>query len=93
MTLKIFSIFDSKALAFLPPFFTPTAGVALRNFEVAANEEGHAFHKHASDYGLFELGEFDDATAAITMHKTPISLGVAQSLIQDLTPTAIHEVK
>lgn len=93
MVLKIFSIFDSKALAYLPPFFVPTAGVAVRNFEQAANEEGHAFSKHASDYGLWELGTFDDSTGVLLMHDNPISLGLAQQFVEDLTPKAIHEVK
>lgn len=95
MILKAFSIFDSKALTYLTPFFCPTAGVAVRNFEAAANDEGHAFHLHASDYGLFEIGEFDDQTAILTPHQTPVSLGLAQQFVRPLpsNPTQLTEVK
>lgn len=86
MILKTFSIFDSKAEAFLPPFFSPTAAVALRNFEGAANDQDHAFHRHSADYTLFELGEFDDASGSITTHKAPINLGTALTLLHPLAP-------
>ncbi len=81
MILKSFSIYDTKAEAFLPPFFCPTSGVAIRNFEAAANEQGHAFNKHATDYNLFELGTFDDVTGIITSLKAPISHGLAITMI------------
>lgn len=83
MILKTFSIYDSKAEAFLSPFFSHTAGLALRNFEEAANTEGHAFKKHPGDYSLFELGEFDDVTGQIIMHSTPINLGLALTVVHD----------
>lgn len=86
MTLKMFSIFDSKAEAYLAPFFCPTAAVAMRNFEQAANDEGHAFHRHSGDYTLFELSEFNDATAELTPLKTPHNLGLAQNFIKPTTP-------
>lgn len=86
MILKIFSVYDTKAESYIQPFYAPTCGVAVRNFEAAANEEGHAFHKHSADYGLFELGEFDDANGKITRHEQPISLGLAQTLILPMTP-------
>lgn len=77
MVLKIFTVFDIKAEAYITPFFCSTSGVAVRNFEAAANEEGHAFRRHSADYMLFELGEFDDHTAKITQLKAPLSLGLA----------------
>lgn len=77
MILKAFSIRDSKAEAYITPFFCPTAGVAIRNFEAAANEEGHAFQLHSEDYCLFQIGEFDDATGILTRTEQPITLGLA----------------
>lgn len=86
MVLKTFSIYDTKAEAYLPPFFCSTAGVAIRNFEAAANDQGHQFHKHASDYCLFELGTFDDQTGQLEMLKAPISLGLAMTFIKYIPP-------
>lgn len=87
MILKAFTIYDSKAEAFLPPFFCPTAAVALRDFESAINTESHAFHKYAADYTLFELADWDPSTGKFTPHATPLNLGVAITLLQSLAPS------
>lgn len=81
MILKAFSVYDTKADAYLPPFFCPTSGVAIRNFATAANEEGHAFNSHAGDFALMELGEFDDATGMLSALPAPRNLGLAQNYL------------
>lgn len=81
MKLKIFSIFDSKAKAFLPPFFLPEPEVAIRTFTNAANDKKHAFGANPADYTLFLLGEFDDDTAKIVTKATPRNLGIAQQFV------------
>lgn len=75
--MKIYSVYDSKAECYLTPFFAPTAGVALRMFTQAAQDENHEFHKHAEDYTLFEIGEFDQDSAAILPLQAIKSLGNA----------------
>lgn len=75
--LKIFSIHDSKAEAFIQPFFAPTSAAALRMFETAANDETSDFHRYAGDYTLFELGEFEPLTGQIETLETPHNLGLA----------------
>lgn len=63
MKVKGFSVFDKAANAFLPLFFMPTRGMALRSFTDAVNDPAHQFGKeaHYGDYALFEMCEFDDA--------------------------------
>lgn len=78
----IFSVFDSKAQAFLPPFFCVTRGVAVRNFRQAVLTAGHDFQRFASDYTLFELGEFDDASAKFDLKATPESVVLAATLVE-----------
>ncbi len=78
MKLEIFSVFDSKAEAFLPPFFLPMIGQATRVFQNCANDEAHQFGANPADYTLFHLGSFNDESAKITLIKTPKSLGIAQ---------------
>jgi hypothetical protein len=65
MIHKIFTVYDAKAEAYLPPFFAATNGLAIRMFEAACNDPDHTFFKHASDYTLFCIGTFDDAKAVI----------------------------
>lgn len=77
METKIFTVYDSKTQAYLPPFFTRSTGEALRMFETAANNQDHQFCQYSSDYTLFEIGSYDDLTAQITMLESKISLGTA----------------
>lgn len=64
--MKIFTIFDSKAVAYLQPFFSKTEGTAIREIKLAANQEGSQFKKYAEDYSLFNIGEFNEITGKIT---------------------------
>jgi len=57
--LMVFSIFDSKAMAFLQPFFCVNAAVAVRTVERAVNDPNTDFHRFATDYELYQLGTFD----------------------------------
>lgn len=62
MKIKMFSVQDSKADAYLEPFFSQTTETAIRSFTEAANSTDHHFYKYAADYTLFELGVFDQET-------------------------------
>lgn len=77
MISKIFSVFDSKAEAYLPPMFVQSRGVAIRMFSSAVADEKHDFFRYPADYTLFELGQFDDSNAQFILHSTPVSLGLA----------------
>lgn len=81
MKLKVFSVYDSKAEAFMQPFFVSTVGMAARMFEEACLDEKHNFHRHAGDYTLFEIGEFDDSTGRVDCLPTPRSLGMALEVV------------
>ena len=59
---KLYTVYDEKAEAFLPPFFVPAHGLALRAFKDCVNSKDHQFGKHPSDYTLFYLGDWDDVT-------------------------------
>jgi hypothetical protein len=61
----IFSVRDSKAGAYLPPFFMPTRAQAERAFADCINDEKHQFGKHPEDYTFYEIGSFDDHTGKI----------------------------
>jgi len=68
---KIFSVRDSQVEAFLQPFFSPTTGSAIRSIAEVVNDPQHTFNKHAADYALYHLGDFDDTTGAITPNPIP----------------------
>lgn len=78
----MFAVFDSKAGAYLEPFFAPTRGVAMRSFEAACLSEGHSFARHAEDYTLFEVGEFhEDSGLVIPCDHGPVSLLTAWQVV------------
>lgn len=82
MVLEIFSVYDSKAGAFLQPFFAQSKGSALRSFQDAACTQDHLFCKHASDFTLFHLGEFDDSTGRIVLRDAFEPLGTALEYVK-----------
>lgn len=84
MKLNMYSVFDSKAGAYIPPFYLANDGMARRAFADSANDLNHAFCKYAEDYTLFRLGEFDDSTGRIVMEDTNLSLGVALEYLRPI---------
>lgn len=77
MKLIAFSVHDSKAKAFVQPFFTPTQATGLRSFRAAVNDPSTMFSRHAGDYTLFEIGEFYIETGILKPHNVHINHGLA----------------
>lgn len=65
MIHRLFTIFDDKAEAYLPPFVLPGKGMAMRVFGDCVNSKDHQFGAHPEDYTLFDIGSFDDKTGII----------------------------
>lgn len=78
MITKMFSVFDSKAGNFSPPFFMVSIGQAVRSFQDIASDQSTMIARHPEDFSLFFIGEFDDAIGEVTMLKHQ-NLGVAAS--------------
>lgn len=76
MLLLVFSVYDSKAEAYLRPFFAETKGLALRSFRDAANSPEEQMYKHAEDYTLYWIGVFSQASGVLES-RNPDSLGNA----------------
>lgn len=93
MVLKMFTVYDAKAEAYLPPMFLTTKGLATRSFAAAVNDKGHDFNKYATDYSLYEIGEYDDSKGIVTMHAERMPLGSANEYLEDRrSPTIGGEV-
>lgn len=90
MIHQIFTFHDSKAQAYLPPFFLHQDGMALRTFSDLVAEKEHPFARHPEDYTLFKIGEFDDSTGKITVI-TPISLANGVELLKPVEPGDLFE--
>lgn len=75
MLVKVFTIYDSKAEAYLQPFFMKSKGEAIRAITACVEDSQHNFCKYAEDFTLFEIGTFDDSNAFITVYESKQSLG------------------
>lgn len=76
MKHKIFSVFDSKTEAFLPPFSLKTVGEAERVITSMVADPNNNFCKYAEDFTLFELGTWDDVDCKYELLDTPFSVGL-----------------
>lgn len=61
MIIKYYSIYDRKALIFMPPFHALTDAAAVRSVQDAMEDPQTSLHRHPDDFVLFAVGEFDDA--------------------------------
>ena len=84
MIFKIFVVYDSKAGFYNKPFFEQSTGLAVRGFSDACNDKDTQLFKHASDFTLFEIGEFDSQSGVIDMYDAFQSLGVGTTFKEEV---------
>lgn len=66
---KVFTVYDSAADYYSPPFYTRTRGEAVRAVALVLRDPEHVFSRHTSDYSLWCLGTWDDQAGEIVMNK------------------------
>ena len=82
MIYYVFSVHDSKAEAFLPPFILPKEAQALRLFSDCINSDSHQFGQNPEDYSLFRLGTFNDEDGQYLLERTQHCLGNGVSFLK-----------
>ena len=96
MKLKMYSIYDSIAQAFMKPMYFHNDGEALRIFEQAVNDENkeNMIYKHPEQFTLFSIGEWDDKVAMVeqkTQEHKPIGIGIEYK--KEEKTTDLEEIK
>lgn len=76
MSLKLFTVYDSKAEAYLQPFYQKTTGLALRAIEDEIQNKDSNLSRHSSDYTLYEIGIWDENKGTVHMLDVKKNLGV-----------------
>lgn len=76
-----FSIYDSKAQAFMQPWFLPTEALALRAFADCVNDPEHNFGRHPEDYILYEVGAWSPESGTLTCPDSPRTIGTGISVL------------
>lgn len=84
--MKIFSVYDKAVKAYLPPFMCRAHGEAVRSFTEAVNDPAKSFGRHATDYLLVYLGEFDDGTGLYDCHEPVRVVSASEVLVSDVIP-------
>lgn len=81
----VFAVYDEKAAAFMAPFFMNSRGEAVRAFGDAVAEPSHSFSKHASDFVLYEIGDYDTGLGQL-LPKVPEPVVRAADLVVKVLP-------
>ncbi|WNK12827.1 MAG: nonstructural protein [Microvirus sp.] len=84
MKYFVFSVYDSVANVYAPPFYMASPNVAVRAFALAANTPDSKMAQHSADFTLFQLGEFDDAVGIHHPCEPHINLGLAASFKKEI---------
>lgn len=74
MRQYMFSIYDSKAEAYMQPFFAVEAGVAKREFGNLVADSSHPIGQHPEDYTLFVLANWNMGTGTVTPENAPLAI-------------------
>lgn len=77
MVVGVFSVLDTKAQAFLRPFFAVNKAVAIRQFQTECQNQQSMFSQHPEDFCLFELGMWDENSGELRSLEARVSLGYA----------------
>lgn len=75
MIIKMFAIYDEKALAHVTPFFMHNEMMAVREFRNLASDDKTQIGKNPTDFSLWHLGEFDDNTGEVIPERTLLIAG------------------
>jgi hypothetical protein len=79
--MKVFSLYDSKACTYLQPYYAVTRGAGVRMMSDALADQDSHLRRHAADFTLFELGDFDQSNGCFELYDVHENLGVLQSLV------------
>lgn len=78
MIQQMYTIYDSAAGYYLPPFTCRSDGEAIRDFgNTAQDPKAGQLYQHPADFTLFKIGEYDNATGAISQLAAKQNLGTA----------------
>lgn len=91
MIQKMFAVRDTKAVAFLQPFFSSANGAALRALSDSVTEGKSPIAAHPEDYILYEIGTFDDVSGEIE-GLAPIKLLASASDFVTRTVTGVPAI-
>lgn len=83
MIIRIYSVRDASADAYLPIFTRPSDKLAIRDFSELCRDPGHTFRRHPTDFTLHCVGSFDDSNGSLVSFDTGEILASASDYAGD----------
>jgi len=71
MIINLYAIYDSKAEAYLMPFFMQNDGILHRTALDTLQDPSSLFAKHPEDYIMYHLGTYDDQSGLVLPFDVP----------------------
>lgn len=65
MISNAYSLYDSKALTYSPPFYAGAHGQAVRMVMELVSDNNNTVGRHPADFTLYCVGQFNDATGSL----------------------------
>lgn len=75
--MKLFTVYDAISETFSPPMANRNRGEAVRSFTDEVNNPNSQLNKHAKDYTLLEIADWDNTTGRIEPYDAPFPVGTA----------------
>lgn len=69
--MKLYSVYDKKAMFFDSPFCVENDVQASRAFDQAVNDPRSTLSQYPADFALYYLGEYDSGTGAVMCADIP----------------------
>lgn len=88
MKTLAFSVYDRAAMAYSPPFYQQTRGLAERVFAGLCTDPDTTVSKNPGDFELYEVGSFDTDTGRLEVLVPPVML---TSAVQTLSLRAVND--
>ena len=82
MIIKVYSVYDNAAGAYLPPFTQQNDAMAIRIVQGMVNDGRSIFSQSPADFSVFYLGEYDDENGMFTQDAPPKMLAGCLSLVE-----------
>lgn len=82
MKVQVYCVFDNAVLAYNVPFYARHIGEAVRSFKDLAHDPQSNVARHPTDFSLFALGEYDDATGLFSCSQPVRVIGAVEVLQQ-----------
>ena len=79
--MKLYSLYDTKAQAYVSLFCSETDGLASRSVEGAASDPGTSLYKYPEDFAVYCLGEWDVVSGLISPIVPPRHVVAVSSLV------------